>query len=207
MTRKIRDALKWSPWFVLLAAVVACVTGLLTGKAEYVSGMTYGMPPPVVNARVANRLFQQTDGVRPWRFTRTPQGRHAALSLTGDGHLSMMIDLDGDPRYFAIVLQQEACSGGKMRGAILETMQSGSYRRHEIRLDTGPWFRRQVKAECGRNDGTGHVHATQREVMTWFMHVLPGERYRLRTVENAPSEQSAVDLVMGAAPSIAAGNL
>jgi len=207
MTGKMRHALRWSPCLFLVAAIVACVTGLLTGKADHVSGGTYGMPPPIVNARMANRLFQETDGVRPWRFTRTPQGRHAAISLTGDGHLSMMVDLDGDPRYFAIVLQQDACRGGEIRGAMLETMQSGNYRRHEIRLDTGPWFGRQVSAECRRNDGTGHVHATQREVMTWFMHVLPGEKYALHTVENAPSEKSVLDLVMGSPPQDDAGHL
>lgn len=199
MRGRIKAVIGWSTFALASVGTAACVASLLTGGADHASEMSYGLTPPTPDRGPPDKSTWDEGPVLPWRFMKTPKGRHAAISLTRGGHMAMMIDLDGDRRYFALILQQKACagSGGELRGAMLETMESGDYHRHGIRPDMGPWSRRQIAAECRRNNGAGHVYATRTAVMEWFMRVLPGEQFRLRTLGERRPEPSATELVTG----------
>lgn len=189
--------LLWGAWTAMVLGLITAMTLLMTGRADHTRGGNYGVAPPVWPRPPGDRVAGEDEASRPWRFAITPQGRNAAISLNGRGQLAMMIDIDGDSRYFVLVLKSSACTGARSRfeGVTLKTMKSGDYVSVRLKdMEAGPWSRHQIMTECARNDGPDHVRTTTGEMMRWFMHQLVGMEHELKMVDE--QQPSAADAVM-----------
>jgi hypothetical protein len=169
------------------------IVGLLTGRADHRSTMGYGTGPlRAPSARDGDTAWLDDGPVRDWRVGRLPSGGVAAVSLNENGRLVALMDLDHDRRHFTLVSKDGPCATLARRPVAATLFTTVGDERDRRVWTPGPmrWFDRQAEG------GGERVRATMAAMVEWMMHVVPGERRRLR-VADAPGGPNAVDLVLG----------
>lgn len=196
-----------------IALVGACglmampIVGLLTGRADHRSTMSYGTGPlRATSSRDGDTAWLDDGPVRDWRIGRLPSGGIAAVSLNENGRLVALMDLDHNQRYLTLVSKDGPCAtlARKPVAATLFTVKGDERDRRVWKPGPMPWFDRQMDIECrfaGRgaspSEGGGtRTRATLAAMVEWMMHVVAGEPWRLRT-PNERDEPSPAELVLG----------